>query len=153
MNQIVEMQIIDNRLLELGVPDYATPGAAAIDLRAMFEGDRQYYSLMPGETVLVPTGIAVKMPDNMAMQILSRSGIGVNKGIVVAQGTGLVDSDYYLQIFVGLFNRNRTGDAFIINLGDRVAQMMFTPVIHPEFRIVAGFEDNGRGGFGHTGVS
>ena len=148
----VQLQILDPRLSDLGdfpLPDYATAGAAGIDLRAMFEADSYIY---PGETLLIPTGIAIKMPDTMAATLLPRSGLGHKHGIVLGNLVGLIDSDYQQQIFISCWNRNQSGEPFKIELGERIAQMVFLHVIKAEFEIVTSFEDNGRGGFGHSGT-
>lgn len=153
----VKIQILDPRLSNSGeegtfpLPDYATTGAAGIDLRAMFE-TQQYVMVYPGETLLIPTGIAIKMPDTMAATILPRSGLGHKNGIVLGNLVGLIDSDYQQQIYVSCWNRNKSGEPFKINLGDRIAQMVFLPVIKAEFELVTEFEQNGRGGFGHSGT-
>lgn len=153
----VQIQVIDKRIYGFGLPDYATKGAAAIDLRAMLEqsedkNDDIEYSLViqPGDTVLIPTGIAINMPENMAAVILPRSGLGHKYGIVLGNLVGLVDEDYNKQVFVSCWNRS--SELFLIELGDRIAQMMFVPVIKPTFEIVDEFENNGRGGFNSTGV-
>lgn len=170
----VQLQIIDKRLNNSGkegtfsIPDYATTGAAGIDLRAMFDtdkdsdffdeyvekqGDSYFIEIGIGETILIPTGIAVKMPhENMAVLLLPRSGLGHKNGIVLGNLVGLGDSDYTKQLYVSCWNRNKLGGPFRINLGDRIAQAVFVPIIKPTFEIVDSFEDNGRGGFGHSGV-
>ena len=157
MNKVkVQLQILDPRLSNLGdlpPPDYATAGAAGIDLRAMFESQYQVYTMIyPGETVLIPTGIAIKMPSTMAATLLPRSGLGHKNGIVLGNLVGLIDSDYQQQIFISCWNRNQSGEPFRINLGERIAQMVFLPIIKAEFELVTDFEDNGRGGFGHSGT-
>jgi dUTP pyrophosphatase len=153
----VQLQIIDKRLNNSGdagtfpIPDYATAGAAGIDLRAMFD-DFDDYELKPGETLLIPTGLAINMPETMACVFLPRSGLGHKNGIVLGNCCALIDSDFNREMFISCWNRNQSGDPFRIELGDRIAQMMFVPVIRPTFEFVDGFEDNGRGGFGHSGV-
>jgi dUTP pyrophosphatase len=151
----VQLQILDPRLSHLGdfpLPDYATAGAAGIDLRAMFESNRVYTMIYPGETVLIPTGIAIKMSETMAATLLPRSGLGHKHGIVLGNLVGLIDSDYQQQIYISCWNRNQTGEPFKIELGERIAQMIFLPIIKAEFELVDSFEDNGRGGFGHSGT-
>lgn len=150
----VQLQILDPRLSNsdsFPLPDYATAGAAGIDLRAMFESNRVYTMIYPGESLLIPTGIAIKMPDTMAATLLPRSGLGHKHGIVLGNLVGLIDSDYQQQIFISCWNRNQAGEPFKIELGERIAQMVFLPIIKAEFEIVTSFEDNGRGGFGHSG--
>ena len=149
MNNKVKIQILDERLHNYGLPDYATNGAAALDLRAMIE-DHDYITIKPGEVILIPTGIAIDMPENMASILLPRSGLGHKNGIVLGNLVGLIDSDYHKQVYVSCWNRS--SDAFLINLGDRIAQMMFVPVIKPTFEIVDSLDDNSRGGFGSTGL-
>lgn len=148
----VKIQILDKRLYDFGLPDYATSGAAAIDLRAMFDVESCGESIViyPDETSLIPTGIALDMPENMAAVLLPRSGLGHKNGIVLGNLVGLIDEDYHQQVYVSCWNRS--SKQFTINLGDRIAQMMFIPVIKPEFEFIELVEDNGRGGFGSTGV-
>ena len=154
----VQLQILDQRLSNttakgmFPLPDYATVGAAGIDLRAMFESNRVYTEIYPGETMIIPTGIAIKMPDTMAATLLPRSGLGHKHGIVLGNLVGLIDSDYQQQIFISCWNRNHDGEPFRIELGDRIAQMVFLPTIKAEFELVDNFVDNGRGGFGHSGT-
>ena len=105
----VQLQILDPRLSNsdsFPLPDYATAGAAGIDLRAMFESNRVYTMIYPGESLLIPTGIAIKMPDTMAATLLPRSGLGHKHGIVLGNLVGLIDSDYQQQIFISCWNRN-----------------------------------------------
>jgi dUTP pyrophosphatase len=153
----VQLQIIDKRLNNSGeagsfpIPDYATSGAAGIDLRAMFS-DLDDYELKPGETILIPTGIAVNMPENLSLWLIPRSGLGHKNGIVLGNLVGLVDEDYTKQVYISAWNRNASGDPFRIELGDRIAQGVFLPVAKVSFDLVGEFTDNGRGGFGHSGV-
>ncbi len=140
---MIEMLLLPHAV---GVPDYATPGAAAMDLQAT-----ESVMLYPGQTHLMPTGIAISMPSTMCAEIMSRSGLGSRADVNVKIGVGLVDSDYHKEIFVPLINRSVEGEPVHISVGDRVAQMRFTPVLHPEVEMVSSMDDNGRGGFGHTG--
>ena len=106
----------------------------------------------PGETHLIPTGIAIHINDpNLAAVLLPRSGLGHKHGIVLGNLTGLIDSDYQGQVFVSCWNRGK--DTFTVNPGERIAQMVFVPVVQAEFEIVESFasSDRGEGGFGHTG--
>jgi len=131
------------------MPHYATPGSAGMDLRAMLEKPLE---LQPGETELIPSGIAVHMEDQgMAAVILPRSGLGHKHGIVLGNLVGLIDSDYQGQLFVSCWNRGQT--AFRIEVGERIAQLVFVPVIQARFDIVDEFDasDRGEGGFGHSG--
>ena len=131
------------------VPEYATSGSAGMDLRACID---EKINLAPGETKLIPTGIAIHIADpSIAATILPRSGLGHKHGIVLGNLVGLIDSDYQGQIFISCWNRGQT--AFDINPGDRMAQLVFIPVIQASFDIVEEFDGSirGEGGFGHSG--
>ncbi|MGR9099436.1 MAG: dUTP diphosphatase [Gammaproteobacteria bacterium] len=146
----IQLKILDKRLGdEIPLPHYATDGSAGLDLRACLE---QPAVLRPGETLLIPTGLAIHMEDNkLAAVILPRSGLGHKHGIVLGNLVGLIDSDYQGQIFVSCWNR---GDSdFTVEIGERVAQMVFVPVVRAEFETVEEFQlsSRGEGGFGHTG--
>ena len=147
---IVKLKLLDDRLgKDIALPDYATGGSAGMDLRACLE---QALTIQPGETHLIPTGLAIHIDDpGMAAVILPRSGLGHKHGIVLGNLVGLIDSDYQGQLFVSCWNRGR--DAFTINVGDRIAQLMFVPVVQADFEIVSDFDASTRaeGGFGHTG--
>ncbi len=146
----VQLKILDARLgRDYPLPEYATPGAAGLDLRAMFDAP---LTLAPGETVLVPTGLAVHMATpELAAVLLPRSGLGHKHGIVLGNLVGLIDSDYQGQVFVSCWNRG--SDSFTIQVGERIAQMVFVPVVQVAFQIVDAFDESarGQGGFGHTG--
>jgi len=146
----VQLKILDKRLgNEIALPDYATSGSAGLDLRACLE---QSTPLKPGETLLIPTGLAIHISDpSMAAVLLPRSGLGHKHGIVLGNLVGLIDSDYQGQVFVSCWNRGNT--EFTIEIGERIAQMVFIPVIQAEFEQVTEFDDShrGDGGFGHTG--
>jgi len=146
----IQLRVLDDRIgSEFPLPQYATDGSAGMDLRACIDGPVE---LPPGETVLVPTGIAVHMGDpSMAATLLPRSGLGHKHGIVLGNLVGLIDSDYQGQVFVSCWNRGDT--TFVIEPGARLAQMVFVPVIQVEFEVVDEFtaSDRGDGGFGHTG--
>jgi len=146
----VQLRILDPRLGgEFPLPDYATAGSAGIDLRACVA---ENLLLEPGATTLVPTGMAVHMADpGLAALILPRSGLGHKHGIVLGNLVGLIDSDYQGQVMVSVWNRGR--EAFIIEPGARLAQMVFVPVLQAQFEVVAEFtaSERGAGGFGHTG--
>jgi dUTP pyrophosphatase len=146
----IQLKIIDNRIgKEIPLPEYATSGSAGLDLRACLDSAIE---LKPGDTFLIPTGIAIHMDDNhLAAVILPRSGLGHKHGIVLGNLVGLIDSDYQGQIFVSCWNRGET--AFTINIGERIAQMVFVPVIQVQFEPVEEFTESSRGagGFGHTG--
>ncbi len=147
----VETKII-NPLIGDTIPlaSYATEGAAAIDLRACIKED---LCIQPGETVLVGSGIAVNIKDpNIVGIIVPRSGLGIKKGIILANTIGIIDSDYQGEIKIGLFNRSQT--QYTVKPAERICQMLFMPVISATLKLVREFSnatDRGRGGFGHTG--
>ena len=146
----IQLQILDKRVgKEIELPHYATDGSAGMDLRACID---EALEIKPGETHLIPTGIAIHIGDpGLAAVLLPRSGLGHKHGIVLGNLTGLIDSDYQGQLFVSCWNR---GDkTFTVNLGERIAQMVFVPVVQASFEIVDNFDesDRGEGGFGHTG--
>lgn len=148
----IKLRILDPRLgREFPLPDYATEGSAGIDLRACVE---EPLRLRPGEVALVPTGMAIHIADpGLAAVILPRSGLGHKHGIVLGNLVGLIDSDYQGQVLVSCWNRG--SEAFEIEPGARLAQMVFVPVVRAAFEVVSEFEASGRGGggFGHTGRS
>ncbi|MCC5812706.1 MAG: dUTP diphosphatase [Ectothiorhodospiraceae bacterium] len=150
MMQRVQLRILDQRLgTEFPLPDYATDGSAGIDLRACLDEETP---LNPGETLLVPTGMAIHMGDPaLAAVILPRSGLGHKHGIVLGNLVGLIDSDYQGQLFVSCWNRGE--QAYRIAPGERIAQLVFVPVVRPAFELVESFEASARGesGFGHSG--
>ncbi len=131
------------------MPTYATEGSAGMDLRACLD---ETLLIQPGETQLIPTGIAIHIADSrMAAVILPRSGLGHKHGIVLGNLVGLIDSDYQGQLFISCWNRG--SEAFSINSGDRIAQLVIVPVVQAEFEVVSEFDtsDRAEGGFGHTG--
>ena len=148
----IDVKIIDARLRDVDaglLPQYATAGAAGLDLRACIDAPQ---TLHPGETVLIPTGIAIHLADpSLAAMILPRSGLGHKHGIVLGNLVGLIDSDYQGQIFVSTWNRG-TQD-FVINPMERLAQLVVVPVVQVAFNIVNDFAESqrGAGGFGSTG--
>lgn len=148
--QTIEVRILDPRLgKSIPMPDYATDGSAGMDLRACLEEDTM---ITPGETRLVPTGMAIHIADgSLAAVILPRSGLGHKHGIVLGNLVGLIDSDYQGQVFVSCWNRGDT--PFKIAVGDRIAQMVFVPIVQVHWKIVNVFDESHRaaGGFGHTG--
>jgi dUTP pyrophosphatase len=147
----VEMRVLDPRLgRDFPLPDYATAGSAGMDLRAMIDAE---LTLQPGETQLIPTGIAIHICDpQLCAVILPRSGLGHKHGFVLGNLVGLIDADYQGPLMVSGWNRG--GAAFTIAPGDRIAQLVFLPVARAALRVVAEFADSARGsgGFGHTGV-
>ncbi len=148
--QQVQMRVLDDRLgTEFPMPDYATDGSAGIDLRACLDAET---TLEPGRTLLVPTGMAIHIGDPaVAAVILPRSGLGHKHGIVLGNLVGLIDSDYQGQLFVSCWNRGT--DRYTIAPGERIAQLVFLPVIRPGLEIVDEFTASarGEGGFGHSG--
>jgi len=146
----IQFKLLDRRLGEsIPLPEYATEGSAGLDLRACLD---EPLLLKPGETKLIPTGMAIHINDaTLAAVILPRSGLGHKHGIVLGNLVGLIDSDYQGQLFVSCWNRGQT--AFNIDVGDRIAQLVFVPVEQVEFEQVGSFDDShrGEGGFGHTG--
>jgi dUTP pyrophosphatase len=144
------MKILDGRIGDLWpLPEYATPGSAGVDLRACVD---QPIIIEPGQTQLIPTGISVHMGDtDMAAVILPRSGLGHKHGIVLGNLVGLIDSDYQGPLMVSCWNRS--AEDFEMVPGERLAQLVFVPVIQAEFQVVNEFEisDRGTGGFGHSG--
>ncbi|PCK31577.1 deoxyuridine 5'-triphosphate nucleotidohydrolase [Pseudoalteromonas piscicida] len=146
----IELKIIDKRLgEEFPIPTYATDGSAGIDLRACIEHDLE---LMPGQVELIPSGFAVHMKDDsLAATIVPRSGLGHKHGIIMGNSVGIIDSDYQGQIYISLWNR---GDKpYKITVGERIAQLIFVPIIKVGFEIVESFEstERGAGGFGSSG--
>ncbi len=146
----IDLKILDVRLKdERYAPQYATPGSAGIDLRACIEFA---IKIQPGETVLIPAGIAIHLSDpGLAAMILPRSGLGHKHGIVLGNLVGLIDSDYQGEIFVSTWNRGH--DTFTLNPLDRLAQLVVVPVVQAAFNVVDEFpaSDRGAGGFGSTG--
>lgn len=146
----IQLKILDSRIgADFPLPEYATSGSAGVDMRACIEAPLE---IEPGETHLIPTGIALHIQDSdVAAMLLPRSGLGHKHGIVLGNLVGLIDSDYQGQVFVSCWNRGN--DSFTIQPGDRIAQMVFVPVLRAEFETVASFEESARGdgGFGHSG--
>ena len=148
--QALQAKILDPRLgQDFPLPEYATPGSAGLDLRAMLQSDTV---LEPGQTLLIPTGIAIHIGDpGLAALILPRSGLGHKHGIVLGNLVGLIDSDYQGELMVSCWNRGQS--AFTIAVGERIAQLMLVPVVQARFELVDSFDssDRGAGGFGHSG--
>jgi dUTP pyrophosphatase len=148
--QKIQLKLLDKRLgNSIPLPEYATPGSAGLDLRACLD---ETLTLEPGATFLIPTGLAIHIVDpGLAAVLLPRSGLGHKHGIVLGNLTGLIDSDYQGQVFVSCWNRS--SQAFEIQPGDRIAQMVFVPVVQVAFEQVEDFEASrrGEGGFGHSG--
>ena len=146
----IDVRILDPRLKD-SPPHYATAGSAGLDLRACLEAP---LTICPGETHLIPTGLAVHLADpGLAAMVLPRSGLGHKHGIVLGNLTGLIDSDYQGEIMVSTWTRG--GESFVLNPLDRLAQLVVVPVVQVAFNVVDTFEASARGadGFGSTGKS
>ncbi len=144
----IDVRILDERLRGQ-LPRYATPGSAGLDLRACIDAP---LALAPGQTELIPSGIAIHLADNrLAAVILPRSGLGHKHGIVLGNLVGLIDSDYQGQIFVSTWNRGSA--SFTVNPMERLAQLVVVPVVQVGFNVVEDFDTSrrGAGGFGSTG--
>lgn len=146
----IDVKILDSRIgSAFPLPTYATAGSAGLDLRACLDAA---ITLNPGETQLLPTGLAIHIADpSLAAVILPRSGLGHKHGVVLGNLVGLIDSDYQGQLMVSVWNRGQV--PFVIEPGERIAQMVFVPVVQTEFNIVEDFtsSERGEGGFGHSG--
>ena len=146
--QTVQLKIVRPQMQER-LPRYATPGSAGLDLHACIERE---LILQPGQTELIPTGIAIHLVDaNLAAMILPRSGLGHKHGIVLGNLVGLIDSDYQGELMVSVWNRGQS--AFTVQPFERIAQMVIVPVIQAAFEVVSNFaaSERGEGGFGSTG--
>lgn len=150
MTNKIDLKVLDSRIgKQFPLPAYATEGSAGLDLRACLD---EALTVEPGKTHLVPTGLAIHINDpGLAATILPRSGLGHKHGIVLGNLVGLIDSDYQGQLMVSVWNRGQ--DTFTIEPGDRIAQLVFVPVVQAEFNIVEDFDatERGEGGFGHSG--
>lgn len=146
--QTVQLKIVRPQMQER-LPRYATPGSAGLDLHACIERE---LILQPGQTELIPTGIAIHLADaNLAAMILPRSGLGHKHGIVLGNLVGLIDSDYQGELMVSVWNRGQS--AFTVQPFERIAQMVIVPVVQAAFEVVSDFaaSERGEGGFGSTG--
>lgn len=150
MKKAVQLKILDSRIGQtIPLPTYATEGSAGLDLRVAIDEPLQVGA---GETVLLPTGIAIYIADaNLAAVILPRSGLGHKQGIVLGNLVGLIDSDYQGELKISCWNRGH--EHFTVHPGDRIAQLVFIPVVQADFSIVDSFQITGRGasGFGSSG--
>ena len=150
----VELKLLDPRLKAWGGPAYQTAGAAAVDLHACLDAPLKIEA--GGPAVLIGSGLALHMADpHLAALVLPRSGLGHRAGLVMGNGVGLIDADYIDEIRISALNRNPPGGAAItIQPGDRIAQLMFVPVVRPVFAVVDAFSQgtDRAGGFGSTGV-
>lgn len=151
MHHTLELKILDPRFGgEWPLPAYATAASAGLDLRAALEDE---LALQPGDAALVPSGLAIHVGDpTLCAVILPRSGLGHKHGIVLGNGTGLIDADYQGPLMISVWNRGR--EAFTIQPGDRIAQLVVLPIVRATLQVVDEFEASARGagGFGHTGV-
>lgn len=147
----IELKILDSRVgKSVRLPNYATGGSAGLDMRACID---EPVTLCPGDTELIPTGLAIHIGDSdLAAVLLPRSGLGHKHGLVLGNLTGLIDSDYQGQVFISCWNRG--SKAYEIKPGERIAQMVFVPVEQVRFDVVEAFQnsDRGDGGFGHSGT-
>ncbi|MGQ3892805.1 dUTP diphosphatase [Legionella sp. CNM-4043-24] len=150
MEQSIQLKILDPRVGDsIDLPAYATAGSAGLDLRVCLDEPLQ---IAPGETVLLPTGLAIYIADpGLAAVILPRSGLGHKHGIVLGNLVGLIDSDYQGELKISCWNRNQ--EHFTIQPGDRIAQLVFLPVVRAAFTVVDSFQESsrGEGGFGSSG--
>lgn len=146
----IELKILDPRIGDtIPLPHYATGGSAGLDMRACID---EPVTVQPGETTLIPTGLAIHIGDaSLAAVLLPRSGLGHKHGIVLGNLTGLIDSDYQGQVFISCWNRG--AKSYSVQPGERIAQMVFVSVEQVEFNVVGEFDDSdrGSGGFGHSG--
>jgi dUTP pyrophosphatase len=147
----VQVKVLDTRIgKEFPLPQHATPGSAGVDLRACIDAPIE---LRPGDTQLIPSGIAIHLDDpGYAAIVLPRSGLGHKHGIVLGNLVGLIDSDYQGQVFVSVWNRGQT--TFTIQPGERIAQLVVIPVAQVDFEVVEAFAESqrGAGGFGSSGT-
>lgn len=146
----IQVKILDPRLgRDFPLPEYATPGSAGLDLRAMLQEEAL---LSPGQTLLLPTGLAIHIADpGLAGLVLPRSGLGHKHGIVLGNLVGLIDSDYQGELMLSCWNRGPS--AFRVAVGERMAQLVLVPVVQARLRLVENFTEStrGEGGFGHSG--
>jgi dUTP pyrophosphatase len=152
----IDLRILDERVRDT-LPGYATPGSAGLDLRACIDHPVE---IAPGQTVMIPTGIAIHVGDpGYAALLLPRSGLGHKHGIVLGNLVGLIDSDYQGPLMVSCWNRNAPGSGagatFTVQPMERIAQLVIVPVQQVRFNVVASFQDSerGLGGFGSTGLN
>lgn len=151
MHHTLQLKVLDARFgEEWPLPSYATEASAGLDLRAALDAP---LVLEPGDAALVPSGISIHIADPaLCAVILPRSGLGHKHGIVLGNGTGLIDADYQGPLMISVWNRGR--EAFTMQPGDRIAQLVLLPVVRATLQVVDEFETSARGtgGFGHTGV-
>ena len=150
--RLIELKILDDRLGDtIPLPHYATDGSAGLDMRACID---EPLTVAPGATELIPTGLAIHIAEpSLAAVLLPRSGLGHKHGLVLGNLTGLIDSDYQGQVFISCWNRS--SEAYDVQPGERIAQMVFVPVEQVRFEVVEDFDESkrGDGGFGHSGTA
>lgn len=151
MKHSLDVRILDPRFGdEWPLPAYATEASAGLDLRAALDAPLE---LAPGDAVLIASGLAIHVADpGLCAVVLPRSGLGHRHGIVLGNGTGLIDADYQGPLLISAWNRGR--ESYVVQPGDRIAQLVLLPILRATLRVVDTFEDSARGsgGFGHTGV-
>ena len=151
MKRTLEVKLLDPRYGDTWpMPAYATDASAGLDLRAALDSP---LTLQPGDASLIPSGLAIHLADPaLCALVLPRSGLGHRHGIVLGNGTGLIDADYQGPLLISTWNRGR--EAFTIEPGDRIAQLVIVPIVRATLQVVDTFEESARGsgGFGHTGV-
>ena len=151
MEHSFDVRVLDPRFgSEWPLPDYATGASAGLDLRAALDASLE---LAPGDAALVPSGLAIHLADpGLCAVVLPRSGLGHKHGIVLGNGTGLIDADYQGPLMISTWNRG--GAAYTIEPGDRIAQLVLLPIVRATLQVVDTFDESGRGagGFGHTGL-
>lgn len=151
MHHTLQLKILDPRYNDdWPLPAYATAASAGLDLRAALDAP---LALQPGDTALVPSGLAIHLADPaLCAVVLPRSGLGHRHGIVLGNGTGLIDADYQGPLMISVWNRSR--EPYTIEPGDRIAQLVVLPIVRAALQVVDTFDESGRGsgGFGHTGT-
>lgn len=150
-HRTLELKLLDSRFgAEWPLPQYATDASAGLDLRAALDAP---LALAPGDAALVPSGLALHIGDpGLCAVVLPRSGLGHRHGLVLGNGTGLIDADYQGPLLISMWNRGR--EVYTIQPGDRIAQLVVLPIVRAQLQVVDEFEASARGagGFGHTGV-
>jgi len=151
MNHVLDVRVLDARFgQQWPLPAYATDGSAGLDLRAALD---EPLTLLPGDAALIPSGLSIHIGDpGLCAVVLPRSGLGHKHGIVLGNGTGLIDADYQGPLMISTWHRGK--DAFTIEPGDRIAQLVLLPVVRATLNVVDTFVETARGagGFGHSGV-
>jgi len=150
MRRKIQLKILDDNLgTRFPLPQHATEGSAGVDMRACIDDP---LTVEPGKTELIPTGLAIHVEDpGLAAVLIPRSGLGHKHGIVLGNLVGLIDSDYQGQVYVSCWNRS--AQPFVVEPGERIAQMVLVPVVQMDFEVVEEFDrsERGAGGFGHSG--